>query len=105
MVPRPFAGQQQAACASREAGTATGLDAGPSTSHSTEAGPPANGSVSVVAGHQLAVREGPDEDRSHDIRPTADAGSSSVASGANWLLHDADAIAAQATTEVDATLC
>ena len=105
MVRRPCAGQQQAVCGSREGGTVTGLDAGPSNSHSTEAGPAADGSVSVVESHQLAVRAGPDEDRSHDIRLTADAGSSSVGSGANWLLHDADAIAVQATTEVDTDFC
>ena len=105
MVPHPFAGQQQAVCGSREAGTATGLDAGPSNSHGTEAGLAANGSVSVVEGHQLAVRAGPGEDRSHEITLAADAGSSSVGSGANWLLHDADAIAVQATTEVDTTFC
>ena len=104
MMPCPFAGQQQAACASREAVTATGLDAGLSNSHDTEAGPSVNGDVSVVAGHQLAVRAGPDEDRSHEIRLTADA-HSSVGSGADWLLHDADAIAVQATTEVDTALC
>ena len=96
------AGQQQAACVSRQAGTSPGLDAISSNSSGTEAGPAVDDSVSV--GHQLAVRAGPDEDRSHDIRP-ADAGSSSVGSGAIWLLHDADAIAAQANTEVNTTLC
>ena len=101
-MPRPFAGQQQAACVTRETGIATSLDAGPSSSHGTEAGPAADGDVPVVAG-RLAVQGGPDENRRHDVMLTADADSSCVGSSADWLLHDADAIAVQATTEVETT--